>query len=127
MKTFPLKIKKRNARQSKCKQCFKSYNQIHYTLNKKHYAHEKKERIKQNRLWLFNLKQGLKCQRCKETDSRCLDFHHLDSSDKLGDIAFMIHFGYSKERILKEISKCIVLCSNCHRKETLPNTFVGIV
>jgi hypothetical protein len=29
----------------------------------------------------------------------------------------MVTSNYSKERIKKEIDKCIVLCANCHRKE----------
>jgi predicted HNH restriction endonuclease len=28
----------------------------------------------------------------------------------------MIHDGYSKERVIDEIEKCVVLCANCHRK-----------
>lgn len=31
-------------------------------------------------------------------------------------IANMVGFAYSKERILREIEKCVVICSNCHRK-----------
>jgi hypothetical protein len=55
------------------------------------------------------------CVKCGETDPACLDFHHRNGkADKLGDIATIRRFG--KERILAEIAKCDVLCTNCHRK-----------
>lgn len=44
-----------------------------------------------------------------------LDFHHLNSEDK--------EFGISKDgitrswkRVKKELNKCILVCSNCHRE-----------
>lgn len=44
-----------------------------------------------------------------------LDFHHLDESTK--------EFGISKDgimrslaKILKELNKCVLVCSNCHRE-----------
>ena len=42
-----------------------------------------------------------------------LDFHHFDPKQKTKPISVM--YGCSKKRIAKEINKCIVLCSNCHR------------
>ena len=55
------------------------------------------------------------CIGCGEKDPSCLDFHHGDGkTDKLGDISKMRRFG--KVRLLAEIEKCDVLCSNCHRK-----------
>lgn len=55
------------------------------------------------------------CSACNESDPCCLDFHHLDPNSKDKKISQLIKYG-SKKRILKEASKCIVLCSNCHRK-----------
>lgn len=61
-------------------------------------------------------KAGLKCERCSETHPACLDFHHLDPAAKEGDVGRLAR-GWSLDRLKKEIAKCIVLCSNCHRKE----------
>lgn len=69
--------------------------------------------------WLFEYKKTLKCQECPENYPRCLDFHHLDEKKKRACVSNLVHRGCGKETILKEIDKCIVLCSNCHRKRTL--------
>ncbi len=42
-----------------------------------------------------------------------LDFHHLDKSTKEGQIKFG---NWGMSRILKELEKCVLLCSNCHRE-----------
>jgi hypothetical protein len=61
------------------------------------------------------IKKNLKCNKCNEDDIACLDFHHLDPLEKdaaVGQIARKV----STKRLLEEIAKCEVLCSNCHRK-----------
>lgn len=61
-------------------------------------------------------KATLKCVHCGENDPICLDFHHIDPSQKDRDVTKgMSSWGY--KRIMEEIQKCIVLCANCHRKE----------
>lgn len=55
------------------------------------------------------------CIRCGEKHPSCLDFHHRAGKvDKLGNLGTIRRF--SVERILAEITKCDVLCANCHRK-----------
>lgn len=68
-------------------------------------------------LWYKELKSTLKCEVCGENHPACLEFHHKDPSEKDGEIFKAVHDGWGKERIIKEIDKCKVLCSNCHRKE----------
>lgn len=45
-----------------------------------------------------------------------MDFDHLDPTQKEFDLSNGA--GYSLKRILAEIAKCEVVCSNCHRKRT---------
>lgn len=59
-------------------------------------------------------KLGGCCKNCGETRFYVLDFHHADPNKKEFDWE-NIHFKNEIE-IYKEISKCSVLCSNCHRK-----------
>ncbi len=42
------------------------------------------------------------------------DFHHLNGEEK--DYAMASLRMYSEKTMMKEVEKCAVLCSNCHRK-----------
>lgn len=69
------------------------------------------KRRKDIKEFAVNLKGG-KCHFCSY--SRCLSsltFHHLDPSKKEFGISSIT---VSKERIEKELSKCILVCRNCH-------------
>jgi hypothetical protein len=56
------------------------------------------------------------CYYCPESESICLDFHHRDPSEKSFRMGTAVALGYSVSRIREEIDKCVVMCSNCHRK-----------
>ncbi|MEF8812708.1 MAG: HNH endonuclease [Halovenus sp.] len=68
------------------------------------------------RSWLSDYKRLHDCSRCGETDPRCLVFHH-ESDNKRDTIANMVSGGRSKRDIERELTKCILLCANCHRAE----------
>lgn len=58
--------------------------------------------------------KGGKCNICSY--NRCanaFDFHHIDPLEK--DFTISSHMT-SWERIKKEIDKCVLICSNCHRE-----------
>lgn len=76
-------------------------------------------RNKKNILFYLEKKLQLKCSRCEENHISCLEFHHLDHNLKEYTISNIIKS--SLKKALKEIDKCIVLCSNCHRKEHWDN------
>lgn len=65
--------------------------------------------------WFADYKSTLSCERCGFSHPAALDFHHSDPTKKDGDVAYLAHAGGSKQKLLDEISKCIVLCANCHR------------
>lgn len=78
----------------------------------------RKKLLTPNQAWLVMYKQTLSCQQCGESHPACLDFHHVDPDEKTEHISRMVKFKrYSHEDLLAELEKCIVLCSNCHRKE----------
>ena len=66
--------------------------------------------------WYQEYKSTLACKICGESCTICLDFHHLDPLRKDIAVSQMIAQGYGRSRIENEISKCIVLCKNCHAK-----------
>lgn len=43
------------------------------------------------------------------------DFHHVDPSTKLYNVATRLGRGASIELCKEELDKCVLLCSNCHR------------
>ena len=53
----------------------------------------------------------VKCGYSKE-NHMAIDFHHVNPDDKEFSIGTK---AYSKEKIDSEVSKCVCLCSNCHR------------
>ena len=55
------------------------------------------------------------CKVCGVRDPEVLDFHHL--KDKNWAVSEMR--GYAWDKVLKEIAKCEILCSNCHRRRTM--------
>jgi hypothetical protein len=59
--------------------------------------------------------KGGKCETCGYDKHLCaLDFHHIDSSQKEGNIADLIHSDW--KLVKTELDKCILLCANCHRE-----------
>lgn len=63
---------------------------------------------------------GGKCVDCgltmgNEWPSACFDFHHLEGKEQ--NLAQLTHAWKSMYgRVLAELKKCVLLCSNCHRK-----------
>jgi hypothetical protein len=55
------------------------------------------------------------CVRCGFSDPRALDFHHRNPLDKTASIGLMVNQNANMGRILEEITKCDILCANCHR------------
>jgi len=85
-----------------------------YSKNRKIIIKRVAERRRKIKKWFQEYRKDLKCSKCGENHPATLDFHH--KKEKIRGINFLTHWGYSKETIKKEISKCQVLCANCHRK-----------
>ena len=101
------KKRKREANRAACKR--------YYAKNKKAFREKNKELSAITIKWLDEYKNTLKCSRCDESHPACLDFHHVYGEKKF-TIGEVKHRGYCVETVKAEIAKCIVLCSNCHRK-----------
>jgi len=103
------------------------YNKIYYIQNIDKEKERCKEWIRNNplkvkvrydrtRAWYRGIKSSIKCSRCNEDHPMCLDFHHIDPGVKENTVSNMAA-QRNMSGVLREISKCIVLCANCHRKE----------
>jgi len=98
-----------------CKECVRSRSKQHYEENGISLKEKKKLYIQQRREWFNEFKKTLKCIKCGENHIACLDFHHRDPKQKEFSIAGAVSHS-NKEKVIKELEKCDVLCANCHRK-----------
>ena len=97
-----------------CKKCHKKYKDQHYINNKQYYKDKARKTTITFIEWFTEIKKTLFCELCGENRHWVLDFHHIDPKEKDREIAVLMRNG-SKRKILDEIKKCKVLCSNCHR------------
>lgn len=93
----------------------RAYKREWYRRNSKKVVDEVAERKRRIVAQLQAYKDELECSICGEDEACCLDFHHTNN-DKECAVSNMACNGYSWERILKEIQKCVVVCRNCHAK-----------
>jgi hypothetical protein len=101
--------------QSRCKSCQSTYRKNHYEKHKDKYVLKAAQWRQKERGFIQDLKSELGCRYCGENHPACLDFHHRDSSEKsytIGKKAGAV----SRKSIEFELSKCDVVCANCHRK-----------
>jgi hypothetical protein len=99
----------------------KAYYKKWYAENRIKEIKNAVERNKRNRKkasdFIVDYKKNKGCTYCPEEESCCLDFHHMDQDEKEITIAQAPYeYGWGIDRIKEEIKKCIVVCSNCHRK-----------
>ncbi len=86
----------------------------HYLAHKDKYHLRNRKQRQKLKNWLAEVKTKLGCSRCGESHPATLDFHHQDPKFKEHNIGEMV-LSKGKIAVEKEILKCVVLCSNCHR------------
>lgn len=98
---------------SYCKACFKEYRRGKYTARGYYTKYTARRQI-ERRVWLEEYKTSRGCCTCGEKHPACLEFHHIDPSQKLLSLSSGTLCSFDK--VKAEIEKCIIQCSNCHRK-----------
>lgn len=115
---FHKKSKSKDGIQNICKECSSKFSRKYYLSHTESHRHVTKLRGRTIRKaikdFIDTIKIAYGCQLCGEKEPCCLDFHHKENKE------FNVSQAYtnmiSKERLEKEIKKCIILCANCHRK-----------
>ena len=104
----------------KRRECHKRYYLRNRALYRKKNIRRRKELIE----FVISLKQK-PCMDCGVRYSHyVMDFDHRNKKTKIDSINQMINYhSYSREKILKEIEKCDLVCANCHRIRT----YCGVV
>lgn len=99
-----------------CNKCGKNEDEIefekHRRVCKECRTKQKLERIEESRMRYYEVLKDSKCSFCPEDNPLVLQFHHR--GDKSDGISEMINKGVSWKKIEKEMSKCQLLCANCH-------------
>lgn len=120
LEEFPFKNKSKGVRGTTCKSCMREYGKKHYQENKSKYLESKKlnqdkYRLR-NRQYVYDYLKNNNCTDCGESDPVVLEFDH--KKDKEYNVSELIFTGCSTEKLQKEIDKCEVVCSNCHKRRT---------
>jgi len=96
--------------------CSKGTVAYHLGDNQKAKTNERVTRsrtLQKRKLW--DIKEASGCVDCGEKYPHfMLDFDHLPGHEKVGNVSDVLA-NYSWDRAKKELEKCEVVCSNCHR------------
>jgi hypothetical protein len=96
----------------------------HYYNNKEQYYRRNLERKHMLRDRMREAK-NIPCTDCGiQYPYYVMDFDHVDSDNKTINISKIPNYG-SIDKLEKEIAKCEVVCSNCHRERTYQRNGVG--
>lgn len=104
-----------------CRPCDNEHARQYYQKNKEKMKKQiyaaRRIRVENTKEKIRKLKESTPCADCGvKYPYYVMDFDHL-GNDKEYNIAEMTEWA-SLELIEKEISKCEIVCSNCHRKRT---------
>jgi len=117
---FRLRNRFTTRRQSYCTECGSKMGKNWYAENKQRHVEHVMENTKNARVlarkFVYQYLLTHPCTTCGEADPTVLEFHHVGEKDK--EVGRMIAQGYGVEALAAEISQCIVLCANCHRRLT---------
>lgn len=91
-----------------------AYNKKYYSKNRVDAIEYQLSRYNKITALFQEWRNTVCCSRCGENDIACIEFHHVDATQKEGNVARMA--SRSIGAVIKELNKCIVVCSNCHSK-----------
>ena len=107
-------------RHTVCKKCYAERSANWYQDNKarqlENVRRNNQNYIEISRDFVYQYLLEHPCSQCGESDPRVLEFHH--EGDKEAEVSRLMGRGASLDALKAEISKCVVLCANCHRKLT---------
>ena len=94
----------------------KEYSKTYYQRNKFKIQTLTNENRRAGRQAFRAFKATLSCTKCGESHPATLDFHHHTPSKDNIKISKLLADGRFSFAIEEIMNKCVVLCSNCHRK-----------
>lgn len=114
--SFPKDVRQTDSRAGKCRECTNKAAMRRYYNNHEQRAKQyatQRERIISRKVKAVEYLGGV-CKDCGGSFPPCVfDFHHLDPKEKEYSPSFLKNCTW--EKFKKELDKCVLLCSNCHR------------
>lgn len=105
------------------------YARAHYAANKESYvrsAEQTKLRRKETLQAILNIAKDKPCMDCgTKYPPYVMDFDHVRGEKKF-NIATVKSRRFSVKKVLEEIDKCDLVCSNCHRLRTWSRKQPGV-
>ena len=99
-----------DGKQTHCKACAYMYQKKTYAVRNERQRDKRKENWEK----VFEYFGGRKCSMCGiESEYPIFDLHHTNPDEKDFNPSRLAHYRW--ENMLKEVEKCALLCSNCHR------------
>ncbi len=113
---FSFRHKSTGVRHSYCKECGKALTRSHYANNKRQYLERNIRSYSKRREFVRRMKSR-PCADCgQQYPYYVMDFDHREGEVK--KYALNSTDRMTMRAILREIEKCDVVCSNCHRMRT---------
>lgn len=117
LESFSVNRSRKSGIQPYCIECMKAYRREHYYGNKEPYIARAKKQRNEVRSLVRKIKESNPCVDCGNFyPFYVMDFDHLGIEEKLAGVNMLTSFGVKK--VLAEIDKCELVCSNCHRGRT---------
>ena len=96
--------------------------EVWYPANSEKHKQAVKENKRKRRAILVEYVDEIKtkpCADCKKCfPSICMDFDHLPGQGKMNTISYIVNTPMTLDKLMAELLKCELVCSNCHRLRT---------
>jgi 5-methylcytosine-specific restriction endonuclease McrA len=106
---------------SQCRKCHHGVQRRYYVRNaaaERLRARRRNRRVREeNRGRVLRYLEAHACVECGEPNPIVLEFHHV-AGRKRDAVACLLRDCREWSMISAEIAKCVVLCANCHRRQT---------
>ncbi len=100
-----------------CKRLYDNkYHKVRSPQAKKAKNYSQSKRLKLRIGKILDYLKDHPCIDCGETDPIVLEFDHI--RDKTHNVGDLLRCGFALTKIMDEINKCEVRCSNCHTRKT---------
>ena len=100
-----------------CKECSRQYTRTSYTNNREYYIKRNRAVVKELEETVRSIKKSTPCKDCGNYyPYYVMDFDHRDAKNK--DFCVASKRNWGRKKLFREIAKCDVVCSNCHRERT---------